>query len=148
MLGNIFIFRDVVKLRDTYKKNKMIQVASMIQLVAACIGFCLQLTNLANGYWWTINYMETAFSGTSILYSVVFIIGVIQKRLVEQQEKTSSIFSLVFGDCVVALCNFLLFTNSKASVFDANKQYVKEFKDFGFTGKVEIREKNHVIKPL
>ena len=85
---------------------------------------------------------------TSILCSVVFIIGVIQKKVVEQQEKTSSIFSLVFGACVVVLCNFLLFTNSKASVFDANKQYVKEFEDFGVTGKVEIREKNHVIKPL
>ena len=62
VLGDIFIFRDVVKLRDTYKKNKMIQVTSMNLLVIACIGFCLQLTNLANGYWWTINYVESAFS--------------------------------------------------------------------------------------
>jgi len=150
VLGNIFIFRDVVKLRDTYKKNKMIQVTSMIQLVAACIGFCLQLTNLANGYWWPINYVDhyPLLVGTSILYSVIFIIGAIQKRVVEQQEKTSSIFSLVFGACVVLLCNFLLFTNSKASVFDANKQYVQEFKDFGFIGKVEVREKNQVIEPF
>lgn len=149
LLGNIFIFRDVVKLRDTYKKNKMIQVTSMIQLVAACIGFCLQLTNLANGYWWPINYVDhyPLLVGTSILYSVIFIIGAIQKRVVEQQEKTSSIFSLVFGACVVLLCNFLLFTNSKSSIFDSNKQYVEEFKDFGFTGKVEVREKNQVIEP-
>ena len=150
VLGNIFIFRDIVKLRDAYKKNKMIQVSSMIQIVAACIGFCLQLTNLANGYWWPINYVEhyPLLLGTSILYSVIFIISVIQKRLVEQQEKTSSIFSLVFGAFVVLLCNFLLFTNSKASVFDANKQYVQEFKDFGFIGKVEVREKNQVIEPF
>ena len=150
VLGNILLFRDVVKLRDTYKKNKMIQVTSMIQLVAASIGFCLQLTNLANGYWWPINYVEhyPLLVGTSILYSVIFIISVIQKRVVEQQEKTSSIFSLVFGACVVLLCNFLLFTNSKASVFDANKQYVQEFKDFGFTGKVEVREKHQVIEPF
>lgn len=149
LLGNIFIFRDVVKLRDTYKKNKMIQVTSMIQLVAACIGFCLQLTNLANGYWWPINYVDhyPLLVGTSILYSVIFIIGAIQKRVVEQQEKTSSIFSLVFGACVVLLCNFLLFTNSKSSIFDSNKQYVEEFKDFGFTGKVEVQEKNQVIEP-
>ena len=150
VLGNIFIFRDVVKLRDTYKKNKMIQVTSMIQLVAACIGFCLQLTNLANGYWWPINYVDhyPLLVGTSILYSVIFIIGAIQKRVVEQQEKTSSIFSLVFGACVVLLCNFLLFTNSKSSIFDSNKQYVEEFKDFGFIGKVEVREKNQVIEPF
>ena len=149
LLGNIFIFRDVVKLRDTYKKNKMIQVTSMIQLVAACIGLCFQLTNLTVGKWWPINYVEhyPLLVGTSIIYSVIFIIGIIQKRVVEQQEKSSSIFSLVFGACVVLLCNFLLFTNSKASVFDANKQYVQEFKDFGFTGKVEVREKTQLIEP-
>ena len=150
VLGNNIIFRDVVKLRDTYKKNKKIQVTSMIQIIAACIGFCLQITNLTYGNWWPINYVEhyPILVGTSIIYSVIFIIGVIQKRLVEQQEKTSSIFSLVFGAFVVLLCNFLLFTNSKASVFDANKQYVQEFKDFGFIGKVEVREKNQVIEPF
>ena len=150
VLGNIIIFRDVVKLRDTYKKNKKIQVTSMIQIIAACIGFCLQITNLTYGNWWPINYVEhyPILVGTSIIYSVIFIIGVIQKRLVEQQEKTSSIFSLFFGAFVVLLCNFLLFTNSKASVFDANKQYVQEFKDFGFIGKVEVREKNQVIEPF
>ena len=150
VLGNIFIFRDVVKIRDTYKKNKSIQLTSMLQIIAACIGVCLQLTNLTYGNWWPINYVDhyILLVGVSIIYSVIFIIGVIQKRLVEQQEKTSSIFSLVFGAFVVLLCNFLLFTNSKASVFDANKQYVQEFKDFGFIGKVEVREKNQVIEPF
>ena len=150
MLGNIFIFRDVVKIRDTYQKNKSIQLTSMLQIIAACIGVCLQLTNLTYGNWWPINYVDhyILLVGVSIIYSVIFIIGVIQKRLVEQQEKTSSIFSLVFGAFVVLLCNFLLFTNSKASVFDANKQYVQEFKDFGFIGKVEVREKNQVIEPF
>jgi len=150
VLGNIFIFRDVVKIRDTYQKNKSIQLTSMLQIIAACIGVCLQLTNLTYGNWWPINYVDhyILLVGVSIIYSVIFIIGVIQKRLVEQQEKTSSIFSLVFGAFVVLLCNFLLFTNSKVSVFDANKQYVQEFKDFGFIGKVEVREKNQVIEPF
>ena len=149
VLGNIFIFRDVVKLRDTYKKNKTIQLTCMIQLIAACIGVCIQLTNLAYGNWWPINYVEhyPLLVAICIIYSVIFIIGVIQKRAVEQQEKTSSIFSLVFGACVVLLCNFLLFTNSKASIFDVNKQYVEEFKNFGFTGTVEVREKHQVIEP-
>ena len=149
VLGNIFIFRDIVKTRDTYQKNKTIQLTSMIQLIAACIGFCLQLTNLTYGNWWPINYVEhyPLLVATCILYSIIFIIGVIQKRVVEQQEKTSSIFSLVFGACVVLLCNFLLFTNSKASIFDVNKQYVEEFKNFGFTGTVEVREKHQVIEP-
>ena len=149
ILGNILLFRDIVKLRAMYEKNKMIQVTSMIQIVAACIGLCFQLTNLTVGNWWPINYVDhyPLLVGTSIIYSVIFIIGVIQKRVVEQQEKSSSIFSLVFGIGVVLLCNFLLFTNSKASIFDSSKQYVEEFKDFGFTGKVEVREKNHVIEP-
>ena len=149
VLGNFLLFRDIVKLRATYEKNKMIQVTSMIQLIAASIGLCFQLTNLSAGIMWPINYVEhyPLLVGTSIIYSVIFIIGVIQKRAIEQQEKLSSVFSLVFGFCVVLLCNFLLFTNSKESVFDANKQYVQEFKDFGFTGKVEVREKTQLIEP-
>lgn len=149
VLGNIFVFRDVVKLRDAYKKNKMIQVSSMIQIVAACIGLCFQLTNLTVGKWWPINYVEhyPILVGTSIIYSVIFIIGIIQKRAVEQQKKASSLLGLVFGVVVVLLSNFLLFNNSKASIFDSNKQYVEEFKDFGFTGKVEVREKTQLIEP-
>ena len=149
VLGNIFIFRDIVKIRDTYQKNKSIQLTSMIQIIAACIGVCLQLTNLTYGSWWPINYVDhyPLLVGVSIIYSAIFIIAVIQKRAVEQQEKTSSVFSLVFGACVVLLCNFLLFTNSKASIFDANKQYVEEFKNFGLTGTVEVREKHQVIEP-
>lgn len=149
VLGNIFIFRDIVKLRDAYKKNKMIQVSSMIQIVAACIGLCFQLTNLTVGKWWPINYVEhyPLLVGTSIIYSVIFIIGIIQKRAVEQHEKASSLLGLVFGVVVVLLSNFLLFNNSKASIFDSNKQYVEEFKDFGFTGKVEVREKTQLIEP-
>ena len=121
----------------------------MIQLIAACIGVCIQLTNLTYGNWWPINYVEhyPLLVAICIIYSVIFIIGVIQKKAVEQQEKTSYIFSLVFGAFVVLLCNFLLFTNSKASIFDVNKQYVEEFKNFGFTGTVEVREKHQVIEP-
>ena len=149
VLGNILLFREIVKLRATYEKNKMIQVTSMIQVISASIGLCFQLTNLSAGILWPINYVEhyPLLVGTSIIYSVIFIIGVIQKRAIEQQEKLSSVFSLVFGFSVVLLCNFLLFTNSKASVFDSNKLYVEEFKDFGFTGKVEVREKTQLIEP-
>lgn len=149
VLGNILLFRDIVKLRATYEKNKMIQVTSMIQVIAASIGLCFQLTNLSAGILWPINYVEhyPFLVGTSIIYSVIFIIGIIQKRAVEQQEKASSLFGLVFGVVVVLLSNFLLFNNSKASIFDSNKQYVEEFKDFGFTGKVEVREKTQLIEP-
>ena len=149
VLGNILLFRDIVKLRATYEKNKMIRVTSMIQVIAASIGLCFQLTNLSAGILWPINYVEhyPLLVGTSIIYSVIFIIGVFQKRAVEQQEKASSLLGLVFGAVVVLLCNFLLFTNSKASIFDSNKQYVEEFKDFGFTGKVEVQEKTQLIEP-
>lgn len=149
ILGNVLLFKDVVKLKDTYQKNKTIQITCMIQIIAACIGLCLQLTNLTVGKWWPINYVEhyPILVGTSIIYSVIFIIGVFQKRAVEQQEKASSLLGLVFGAVVVLLCNFLLFTNSKASIFDSNKQYVEEFKDFGFTGKVEVQEKTQLIEP-
>ena len=49
VLGNIFLFRDVVKLRDTSKENKLIQLTCRDQLITACIGVCFQLTNLAYG---------------------------------------------------------------------------------------------------
>ena len=149
VLGNILIFRDAVKLINTYRNNKMIQIISIIQIIAACIGVCLQLTNLTYGNWWPINYVDhyPLLVGVSIIYSLIFIIGVVQKRAVEQQQQTLALFSLTFGIVVVLLSNFLLFTNSKASIFDANKQYVEEFKDFGLTGKVEVREKNQVIEP-
>ena len=149
ILGNILLFRDIVKLRATYEKNKMIQVTSMIQVISASIGLCFQLTNLSAGILWPINYVEhyPLLVGTSIIYSVIFIIGVFQKRAVEQQKKASSLLGLVFGVVVVLLSNFLLFNNSKASIFDSNKQYVEEFKDFGFTGKVEVREKTQLIEP-
>ena len=149
VLGNILLFRDTVKLRATYEKNKMIQVTSMIQVISASIGLCFQLTNLSAGILWPINYVEhyPLLVGTSIIYSVIFIIGIIQKRAVEQQKKASSLLGLVFGVVVVLLSNFLLFNNSKASIFDSNKQYVEEFKDFGFTGKVEVREKTQLIEP-
>ena len=149
VLGNILLFKDVVKLRDVYEKNKTIQLTCMIQIIAACIGLCLQLTNLTVGKLWPINYVEhyPLLVGTSIIYSLIFIIGIIQKRAVEQQEKTSSLFGLVFGVAVVLLSNFLLFTNIKASIFSSTDQYVQEFKDFGFTGKVEVREKTQLIEP-
>ena len=149
ILGNILLFRDIVKLRATYEKNKLIQVTSMIQIIAACIGLCLQLTNVTIGKLWPINYVEhyPLLVGTCIIYSFIFIIGIVQKRVVEQQEKASSLLGLVFGVVVVVLSNFLLFTNSKASIFSSTDQYVQEFKDFGFTGKVEVREKTQLIEP-
>ena len=149
VLGNILLFKDVVKLRDVYEKNKTIQLTCMIQIIAACIGLCLQLTNVTVGKLWPINYVEhyPLLVGTSIIYSLIFIIGIIQKRAVEQQEKTSSLFGLVFGVAVVLLSNFLLFTNIKASIFSSTDQYVQEFKNFGFTGKVEVREKTQLIEP-
>ena len=149
VLGNILLFKDVVKLRDVYEKNKTIQLTCMIQIIAACIGLCLQLTNVTVGKLWPINYVEhyPLLVGTSIIYSLIFIIGIIQERAVEQQEKTSSLFGLVFGVAVVLLSNFLLFTNIKASIFSSTDQYVQEFKNFGFTGKVEVREKTQLIEP-
>ena len=58
ILGNVLLFKDVVKLKDTYEKNKTIQITCMIQIIAARIGLCLQLTNLTVGKWWPINYVE------------------------------------------------------------------------------------------
>ena len=53
----------------------MIQVTSMIQVIAASFGLCFQLTNLSAGILWPINYVEhyPLLVDTSIIYSVIFI---------------------------------------------------------------------------
>ena len=77
VFGNILLFLDIIKLRATYEKNKMIQVTSMIQVIAASFGLCFQLTNLSAGILWPINYVEhyPLLVGCKLISSVIFIIG-------------------------------------------------------------------------
>ena len=149
LLGNFFAFRDPLKLKSSFKDNQLVQKTSTIQVILATIGVCLQLSNMVYLRWWPINYIDnfpTLFC-ISLLYSAIFFIGNFQKTKLEQDDKSSNKSSLVFGAIVVFLCNLLLITNSKVSVWGSTDQYVQDFKDFGLKGKVEVYEKKHLIEP-
>ena len=149
LLGNFFAFRDPLKLKSSFKDNQLVQKTSTIQVILATIGVCLQLSNVVYLRWWPINYIDnfpTVFC-ISLLYSAIFFIGNFQKTKLDQDDKSSNKSSLVFGAIVVFLCNLLLITNSKVSVWGSTDQYVQDFKDFGLKGKVEVYEKKHLIEP-
>ena len=149
LLGNFFAFRDPLKLKSSFKDNQLVQKTSNIQVILATIGVCLQLSNMVYLRWWPINYIDnfpTLFC-ISLLYSAIFFIGNFQKTKLDQDDKSSNKSSLVFGAIVVFLCNLLLITNSKVSVWGSTDQYVQDFKDFGLKGKVEVYEKKHLIEP-
>lgn len=149
LLGNFFAFRDPLKLKSSFKDNQLVQKTSTIQVILATIGICLQLSNMVYLRWWPINYIDnfpTLFC-ISLLYSAIFFIGNFQKTKLDQDDKSSNKSSLVFGAIVVFLCNLLLITNSKVSVWGSTDQYVQDFKDFGLKGKVEVYEKKHLIEP-
>lgn len=149
LLGNFFAFRDPLKLKSSFKDNQLVQKTSTIQVFLATIGVCLQLSNMVYLRWWPINYIDnfpTLFC-ISLLYSAIFFIGNFQKTKLDQDDKSSNKSSLVFGAIVVFLCNLLLITNSKVSVWGSTDQYVQDFKDFGLKGKVEVYEKKHLIEP-
>ena len=149
LLGNFFAFRDPLKLKSSFKDNQLVQKTSTIQVILATIGVCLQLSNVVYLRWGPINYIDnfpTLFC-ISLLYSAIFFIGNFQKTKLDQDDKSSNKSSLVFGAIVVFLCNLLLITNSKVSVWGSTDQYVQDFKDFGLKGKVEVYEKKHLIEP-
>ena len=149
LLGNFFAFRDPLKLKSSFKDNQLVQKTSTIQVILATIGVCLQLSNVVYLRWWPINYIDnfpTLFC-ISLLYSAIFFIGNFQKTKLDQDDKSSNKSSLVFGAIVVFLCNLLLITNSKVSVWGSTDQYVQDFKDFGLKGKVEVYEKKYLIEP-
>ena len=149
ILGNIFAFRDPLKLQSNFKDNQLVKKTSTIQVILATIGVCLQLSNMVYLRWWPINYIDnfpTLFC-ISLLYSAIFFIGNFQKMKLNLDKKLSSISSFVFGTIVVLLCNSLLIMNSNVSVWGSTDQYVQDFKDFGLKGKVEVYEKKHLIEP-
>ena len=149
LLGNFFAFRDPLKLKSSFKDNQLVQKTSNIQVILATIGVCLQLSNMVYLRWWPINYIDnfpTLFC-INLLYSAIFFIGNFQKTKLDQIDKSSNKSSFVFGTIVVLLCNLLLITNSKVSVWGSTDQYVQDFKDFGLKGKVEVYEKKHLIEP-
>ena len=149
LLGNFFAFRDPLKLKSSFKDNQLVQKTSNIQVILATIGVCLQLSNIVYLSLWSINYIYNFLMlfTVSLLYSIIFFIGNFQKTKLNQDNKSSNKSSFVFGTIVFLLCNLLLVTNSKVSLWGSTVQYVQDFKDFGLKGKVEVYEKKRLNEP-
>ena len=149
LLGNFFAFRDPLKLKSSFKDNQLVQKTSNIQVILATIGVCLQLSNIVYLSLWSINYIYNFLMlfTVSLLYSIIFFIGHFQKTKLNQDNKSSNKSSFVFGTIVFLLCNLLLISNSKVSLWGSTVQYVQDFKDFGLKGKVEVYKKEHLNEP-
>lgn len=149
LLGNFFAFRDPLKLKSSFKDNQLVQKTSNIQVILATIGVCLQLSNIVYLSLWSINYIYNFLMlfTVSLLYSIIFFIGNFQKTKLNQDNKSSNKSSFVFGTIVFLLCNLLLISNSKVSLWSSTVQYVQDFKDFGLKGKVEVYKKEHLNEP-
>jgi hypothetical protein len=149
LLGNFFAFRDPLKLKSSFKDNQLVQKTSNIQVILATIGVCLQLSNIVYLSLWSINYIYNFLMlfTVSLLYSIIFFIGNFQKTKLNQDNKSSNKSSFVFGTIVFLLCNLLLISNSKVSLWGSTVQYVQDFKDFGLKGKVEVYKKEHLNEP-
>lgn len=149
LLGNFFAFRDPLKLKSSFKDNQLVQKTSNIQVILATIGVCLQLSNIVYLSLWSINYIYNFLMlfTVSLLYSIIFFIGNFQKTKLNQDNKSSNKSSFVFGTIVLLLCNLLLISNSKVSLWGSTVQYVQDFKDFGLKGKVEVYKKEHLNEP-
>lgn len=149
LLGNFFAFRDPLKLKSSFKDNQLVQKTSNIQVILATIGVCLQLSNIVYLSLCSINYIYNFLMlfTVSLLYSIIFFIGNFQKTKLNQDNKSSNKSSFVFGTIVFLLCNLLLVTNSKVSLWGSTVQYVQDFKDFGLKGKVEVYEKKRLNEP-
>ena len=55
VLGNIFMFRDISKLKASFEDNAFIQKSSTIQLVLATIGFFMQIIGFKGA---PLNYID------------------------------------------------------------------------------------------
>ena len=77
VVGNIFIFRDISKLKSAFKDNDLIQKTSTIQLVLATIGAFLQIVGFKGA---PLNYIDNypLLVSASIVYSIVLLIGIYQ----------------------------------------------------------------------
>lgn len=96
LLGNIFIFRDISKLKSSFEDNELIQKTSTIQLVLATIGFFMQIIGFKGA---PLNYIDNypLLVSASIVYSIILIIAICQTIKLGQGKDNSAIFSFIFG---------------------------------------------------
>ncbi len=150
VLGNIFIFRDISKLKASFEDNELIQKTCTIQLVLATIGFFMQILGFRGA---PLNYIDNfpLLVSACIVYSIILLIGIYQMIKLGQGKDFSAIPGFIFGIMVIFLTSLVLFTtastSSSPSITYSTPSFAEEFKSLGLKGKVEVVNKVRSIEP-
>ena len=145
VLGNIFIFRDISKLKASFEDNELIQKTCTIQLVLATIGFFMQIIGFKGA---PLNYIDNypVLVSASIVYSIVLLIGIYQTIKLGQGKDTLAILGFIFGVTVILYTCLGLNTATSSSIKNTTPSFAEEFQSLGLKGKVEVVDKHREIE--
>ena len=145
VLGNIFIFRDISKLKSAFKDNDLIQKTSNIQLALATIGAFLQILGFKGA---PLNYIDNypVLVCASIVYSLILLIGIYQTIKLGQGKDNSAIFGFIFGGMIIFLTSLALVLITSPSIKYTTPSFAEEFQSLGLKGKVEVVDKHREIE--
>ena len=149
LLGNIFIFRDISKLKSSLEDNEFIQKTSTIQLVLATIGFFMQIIGFKG---WPLNFIDSyvLMICANMIFSIIIIIGIYQKIKLRQGKDISTILGFVFAVTVILYTNLIPLTSSSTSsspsMTYSTPKFAEEFQSLGLKGKVELVDKHREIE--
>ena len=149
LLGNIFIFRDISKLKSSLEDNVLIQKTCTIQLVLATIGFFMQIIGFKGA---PLNYIDNypVLVCASIVYSIILIIAIYQKINLGQEKDNATIAGFIFGGMIIFLTIIALVIITSPSIKHTTKHttpsFAEEFQSLGLKGKVEVVDKHREIE--
>ena len=145
VLGNIFMFRDISKLKASFEDNAFIQKTSTVQLVLATIGFFMQIIGFKGA---PLNYIDNypVLVCASIVYSIILIIAIYQTIKLGQGKDNSAIFGFIFGGMTILLTILALVTTTSPSIKYTTPSFAEEFQSLGLKGKVELTDKHREIE--
>ena len=148
VLGNIFIFRDISKLKASFEDNELIQNTCTIQVVLATIGFFMQIIGFKGA---PLNYIDNfpVLVCANIVYSIILLIGIYQTIKLGQGKDILAILGFVFAFMVILYTCLGLFTttSSSPSITYSTPSFAEEFQSVGLKGKVKVVNKVRSIEP-
>ena len=145
VVGNIFIFRDISKLKTSFEDNELIQKTSTVQLVLATIGFFMQIIGFKDA---PLNFLDNypLLVCASIMYSIILLIGIYQTIKLGQGKDTLAILGFVFAVTVILYTCLGLITATSSSIKNTTPSFAEEFQSLGLKGKVEVVDKHKEIE--
>lgn len=146
VLGNIFIFRDISKLKASFEDNELIQKTCTIQLVLATIGFFMQIIGFKGAA--PLNFLDNypLIVCASIVYSIILLIGIYQTIKLGQGKDTLAKLGFVFAVTVILYTCLGLITATSSSIKNTTPSFAEEFQSLGLKGKVEVVDKHREIE--